>query len=205
MVLFSIAYFPPASYMQALVHADKVMIECQETYPKQTYRNRCYIYSANGKLPLIVPVIKPNGNQTKTKDILISYEEPWQKNHARALESAYNASPYFLFYRDDIEEILFSSHELLVEMNLDILRKILELLGIEKKICMSREFVKEPGSNDLRNGFSPKKKEDTSFREYSQVFSTKHGFIPGLSILDLLFNLGPDSINHLSTKQSANY
>ncbi len=199
MVLFSSAYFPPVSYMQALVRADEVMIECQETYPKQTYRNRCYIYSANGKLPLIVPVIKPNGNQTKTKDILISYEEPWQKNHARALESAYNASPYFLYYRDDIEDILFSHHELLLDLNLDILRKIFELLGIEKKINLNTRFEKKPEGIDLRNHFSPKKEERISFGEYFQVFSTKHGFISNLSILDLLFNLGPESHNYLTT------
>ncbi|MCF8387866.1 MAG: WbqC family protein, partial [Bacteroidales bacterium] len=143
MALFSTAYFPPLSYMKELIHASKASIEQHETYPKQTYRNRCYIYTANGRLPLIVPVIKTNGNRTKTKDIKIAYDEKWQQNHIRALESAYSASAYYLFYKDEIETIISGGYEYLTDLNNAILTKLLDLIHIKKQLSYTKNFQKE--------------------------------------------------------------
>ncbi|MBR5832638.1 MAG: WbqC family protein [Bacteroidales bacterium] len=198
--LFSTAYFPPISYVAAMLNKQVVVVEQYETFPKQTYRNRAVVATANGLLPLSVPVIRTNGNHTYTKDMDICYNENWAAKHWRAIESAYNSSPYFLYYKDDVEAILNKKHRTLLELNMDILAFVFKKLKVAKDIILSTDFVVVDANADIedyRNRFSPKNKEIIQLPPYDQVFEDRYGFQQDLSILDLLFNMGPDSLGYL--------
>lgn len=198
--LFSTAYFPPISYVAAMLNKQVVVVEQYETFPKQTYRNRAVVATANGLLPLSVPVVRTNGNHTYTKDMDICYNENWTAKHWRAIESAYNSSPYFLYYKDDVEAILNKKHRTLLELNMDILAFVFKKLKVAKDIILSTDFVVVDANADIedyRNRFSPKNKEIIQLSPYDQVFEDRFGFVPNLSILDLLFNMGPDSLGYL--------
>ena len=198
--LFSTAYFPPISYVAAMLDKPVVLVEQYETFPKQTYRNRAVVATANGLLPLSVPVVRTNGNHTYTKDMDICYNENWTAKHWRAIESAYNSSPYFLYYKDDVEAILNKKHRTLLELNMDILAFVFKKLKVAKDIILSTDFVVVDANADIedyRNRFSPKNKEIIQLPPYDQVFEDRFGFVPNLSILDLLFNMGPDSLGYL--------
>ncbi len=198
--LFSTAYFPPISYVAAMLNKQVVVVEQYETFPKQTYRNRAVVATANALLPLSVPVIRTNGNHTYTKDMDICYNENWAAKHWRAIESAYNSSPYFLYYKDDVEAILNKKHRTLLELNMDILAFVFKKLKVTKEIILSTDFVTAGAGADIedyRNRFSPKNKEILQLPPYDQVFEDRYGFQSDISILDLLFNLGPDSLGYL--------
>jgi hypothetical protein len=186
-VLFTTAYLPPIAYLAKCARSENIMIEAFETYSKQTFRNHCHIAGPNGKQKLTIPVIKVNGNHTFTKDIRISYSHDWQKIHWRSIETAYNNSPFFLYYRDYFEPFYLKKFDLLLDFNSQILEVILNILRIERQILFSEHF--ENRSSTLHNNI---------FQHYTQVFETKIGFIPDLSIIDLIFNLGPDSVEYLN-------
>ena len=200
-ILLSTAYLPPVLYFAHIAKARTVYLEKKETYIKQTYRNRCEIYSANGKLRLSIPVIRVNGNHTKTNDILISHRENWPSEHWRALESAYNSSPYFLYYKDALVPYFNDRATSLFEYNTRLLNTILELLELYPEIRFTETYSQaDDDLVDLRNTISP----DISvgkdhFPEYQQVFSEKSGFLHNLSILDLLFNEGPGALEYLNS------
>jgi hypothetical protein len=200
-VLLPTAYLPPVSYFYTLMKYDNVFIEQYETYPKQTFRNRCEILSANGKLSLIIPVKKPDGNATKTKDISIFNWERWQLNHWRAIESAYLSSPFFLYFKDDLEKFYSNKQMNLLDLNLQMLSTLMDITGIKKEIRLTQDYDHQPEEIlDLRNSLNPKKHLNAKlFPPYQQVFSDRHPFQPNLSILDLLFNLGPDTYDYLAT------
>lgn len=196
-MIIGTAYLPPIEYMAVLTQFKTVFIEQFETFPRQTYRNRCYIYSPNGVLPLIIPVAKNEIHNCKTKDIGISCHENWPINHWRAIKTAYNNSPFFLFYKDEFETFYNTHYQNLLEFNTLLLKKILEFIGIPIQIQFTSAFIKHyENVIDLRNTIHPKKEdlvENASFPGYFQVFSDKMGFQPNLSIIDLLFNMGPES------------
>ncbi len=198
-VLLSTAYLPPVHYVAAMLATGEVIIERHETYPRQTYRNRCEIATANGRLPLTIPVHKPHGNRTKTHEILTDTQTNWQVLHWRAIRTAYANSPYFLYYQDELLKIYESNATHLIDFNHHILIAVLALIGIEIPISYTDHFEKQPvGMEDLRTAFSPKRPtSDDSFKIYHQVFAEKHGFISGLSILDLLMNQGGEAIKYL--------
>ena len=197
MTLFTTAYFPSISYMARFLSEDAPLIEVWETYRKQTYRNRCRVMTANGVESLTVPVVKVNGNHTMTKDILVSDHAPWQHIHSRCLESAYKAAPYFDHYYDYLRPIFEGRFERLIDLNDAALRAVLRMLKVKKEILHTTDYIREAG-NDLREAFSPKKAiECDSFPEYYQVFGTKFPFAPDLSVLDLVFNEGPEAIGYL--------
>jgi hypothetical protein len=198
-IVLPTGYFPPVAYFAYLAGGRPVLIEQEETFPKQTYRNRCEIMTVSGKSSLIVPVSKPSGNHSRTSEIQISFREHWQRKHWRALQTAYNSSPYFSYYSEKIEQLLFNQKTLLSEFNLEIIRGISELLNISFEIRITEEYHKDyPNATDLRTTFSPKKQVKLAgFPSYPQVFNHLHGFLPNLSILDLLFNLGPESRNYV--------
>jgi len=197
MTLFSTAYFPSISYMARFLAEDEPVVEIWETYHKQTYRNRCRVMTANGVESLSVPVIKVNGNHTMTKDMTISPIEPWQHIHSRCLESAYKASPYFDHYYDYLKPIFEGRFERLVDLNDAALRAVLKMLKVNKEIVHTTDYVRE-AENDLREVFSPKKPFDSRlFPPYYQVFSEKFPFAADLSVLDLVFNLGPEAKDYL--------
>jgi hypothetical protein len=197
--LFSTAYFPPLSYMAALVNSPGIWIEAHETFPKQTWRNRCTIATANGLQNLSVPVIKTNGNHTLTNEIRVCYSEKWQQLHWRALEAAYNKSPYFEYYKDRLEPILKNEHSLLIDLNICLLEEILTILELEIPIRTTIVYNKtERELTDMREAFSPKHKVETNhLPRYYQVFSDRNGYFANLSILDLLFCEGPATIAYL--------
>jgi hypothetical protein len=199
-ILLSTAYLPPISYFAAIQYADEIIIEIYENYVKQSYRNRCNIMSCNGLLGLSIPVCKMNGNHTLIKDIRISYLSKWQINHWRAIESAYNKSPFFLYYRDDLQRFYTQSFEFLIDFNYELLCFILKKINLNIKISFTSDFIPDAQAvNDFRYQFSPKKQiENISFSHYYQVFEAKNAFIPDLSIIDLLFNEGPQARAYLN-------
>lgn len=202
MSLLSIAYLPPVQYYSKLITYPEINIEQFEHFPKQTYRNRAYIYSPNGRQILTVP-LKNRTERTITKDIRICYNDPWQKLHWRSMEAAYRRSPYFEYYEDDLAPFYNEQkHEFLVDLNMELMQFINSLLKINVKYRFTSDYEKTyPNVNDYRNIISPKAEPgaDQTFvvKEYSQVFDSRHGFIPNLSIVDLLFNHGPRSLEYL--------
>lgn len=191
-VVLSTAYFPPVSYFALILNSGKVYIETEENYSKQTYRNRCVILGANGPLNLTVPV-EHTQPKIVVKDLAISYHSNWQLNHKRAIESAYRNSPFYEYYIDDFMSFFNEKTHNLLELNNQILNTCLELIGYKETIEFTTDFV-ENAEHDFRNTLSPKKPiPDIYLPEYHQVFITKFGFIPNLSILDLIFNAGPET------------
>ena len=200
MAVFSTAYFPCINYMARFLAENQPVIEVWESYHKQTYRNRCRVMTANGVESLSVPVVKVNGNHTMTKDVIISEKEHWQQIHRRCLESAYKASPYFDHYYDYLKPIFETHFERLIDLNDAALKTILKILKVQKEIVHTTDYVKQV-DNDLREAFSPKNQpEPNGFPKYYQVFGTKFPFAPDLSVLDLLFNEGPDAITYLDRR-----
>ena len=184
--------------MARFLQEDAPLIEICETYHKQTYRNRCRVMTANGVESMSVPVVKVNGNHTMTKDIAISYDLPWQHIHCRCLESAYKAAPYFDHYYDYLKPIFDEHFDRLIDLNDMALQAVLKMLKTKKEFVYTTDYIRE-AENDLREVFSPKKSASiNSFPTYYQVFSTKFPFAPDLSVLDLIFNEGPEATEYLN-------
>ena len=201
-VLLSTTYFGPIQWYQKLHRYDQVLIEQHETFPKQTYRNRCLIATTQGVQALTVPVSKSE-TEPYSRRVRISDHGNWRHLHWQALQSAYGESPFFEYYEDDLRPF-FTEHnwEFLMDFNDAICQKMCELLDIYP--CVSRTSHFEPLDtcpiDDFRLAINPKHPaEDSTFqpRPYYQVYQQKHGFLPNLSILDLLFNMGPESIFYL--------
>jgi hypothetical protein len=193
------AYFPPVSYFVHLLRHETIYIEQMETFPKQTYRNRCEIMTAAGKSRLIVPITKPQGNHTLTRDIRICYREPWREQHWKTLQTAYSSSPFYSYYADSIRPLFESPEPSLLTHNQAILQTISRLIGIDLPVEITTDYMKEPlERSDYRKKFSPKSKSQViEFPRYPQVFEYKYGFIPDLSLLDLLFNMGPETVMYI--------
>lgn len=197
--LFPTAYCPPIAYMALLAHYPHASIERCETFPKQTYRNRCEILTGNGPMILSVPAVRTNGNHTLTGDMKITYAEHWNIKHLRAITAAYNASPYFLYYQDGLEKILLQPYEHLIDLNMALLTFLLQKMKIATTIELTNDFVapQEMDANDFRYTLSPKLPCPIEIPPYDQVFADRFPFHPNLSSLDLLFNMGPDSKRYL--------
>lgn len=164
-----------------------------EHFVKQSIRNRCEIYGANGKLRLTIPKKRKGSSKTIIKEIKISYKEDWQKLHWNAIESAYKSSPFFEYYQDELEPFFKKKESNLVDFNNKLQEVILELLQEDKCPDFTTSYHHKTEFSDLRN-------HDfilDNSSKYNQVFMEKYGFIPNLSILDLLFNLGPESSDYL--------
>ena len=196
MALFIPTYFSPISQYQALLNSNSITFEVEDNYQKQTYRNRCYIYGANGKQLLNIPVTIPKSSKkTKSKDILVENAN-WQKQHYKSLEAAYNHSPFFEFYKDDLRKIFSKKYTYLLDVNLDSFHFIMDALELPKEYTLSKTY-EETKLNDFRNLADSKKKVEISSIPYIQMFDKKFGFLKNLSILDLLFMECPNSINFL--------
>jgi len=197
--LFPTAYLPSVRYMAALARYEKVAVEGKETFPKQTYRNRCAIATGNGEQVLSVPVIRPNGNHTRTEEVLISYQEPWNVRHWRAIVSAYNAAPYFLYYRDDFEGLLLGHYDHLVELNKALLCLLTAKTRLSCAVVPTEDFEHPTGQeDDYRDRLCAKHARlSPTLPRYDQVFESRLGFLSDLSVIDLLFNLGPEANAYL--------
>lgn len=188
--LFSIAYLPPLTYIHQCLEADKIIIDQHEHFIKQTYRNRCQIYSPNGIQSLIIPVKHQNLSHSPVKDTRISFDVPWNKIHWKAICSAYRNSPYFEFYEDEFKNTFEKPNEFLFDFNYKLMELIFNIFRIKKSISLSENFEKETTlSVDFRNIFHPKKKL-ININPYHQIFSDRFGFINDLSCIDYLFNVG---------------
>ena len=188
------AYLPSVEYMSWVINQKKLYFLTSGHYQKQTYRNRAEIYGPNGKLKLIIPVTKNRGSKHQ-KDIetMVNNNSLWQKNHWRSLQMSYRASPYFEFYEEDFYPFYNNKISSLMELNISLIKIILKLLKFEIPI----EEKNHNKVNEKRDLIISKKIVDVSILKYNQVFIDKHGFLPNLSIVDLLFNLGPESLDYL--------
>ena len=196
MALFIPTYFSPISQYHAILNSNSITFEVEDNYQKQTYRNRCYIYGANGKQLLNIPVSIPKSSKkTKSKDILVENSN-WQKQHYKSFEAAYNHSPFFEFYKDDLQKIYSKKYTYLLDVNLDSFNFIKNALELPIEYKFSKTY-EENKPNDFRDLADSKKKVEISFLSYIQMFDQKFGFLKNLSILDLLFMEGPNSINFL--------
>lgn len=195
-VLLSSAYLGSVSYYQTVASADQVRIEQYDHYHKQTYRNRCRILTSNGVMDLSVPVIN-TGAKMCVKDLRIAYVENWQQVHWRAIASAYNSSPFFEYYRDDFEPFYTRKTEFLIDLNMELMRVVMELIGLKTEVSLTDDYLTETSPLDLREAFSPKTESTLPLRPYYQVFDQKFGFVRDMGVLDLLFNMGPESILYL--------
>jgi hypothetical protein len=196
MALFIPTYFSPISQYHAILNSNSITFEVEDNYQKQTYRNRCYIYGANGKQLLNIPVSIPKSSiKTKSKDILVENSN-WQKQHYKSFEAAYNHSPFFEFYKDDLQKIFSKKYTYLLDVNLDSFNFIKNALELPIEYKFSKTY-EENKPNDFRDLADSKKKVEISFLSYIQMFDQKFGFLKNLSILDLLFMEGPNSINFL--------
>jgi hypothetical protein len=197
-ILVSTAYLPPVLYFSEISRADEIFIEREENYLKQTYRNRCYILSAHGPQLLSVPAYSGSVHKTPIKEIRIDYSKRWQQVHLRAMTASYNSSPYFQFYFETIEKIISKNHDFLLDLNMELTMSVLEILKIKKTISYTTDF--EPAGemeHDLRYKITPKQESHFAVKEYFQVFNNGKGFVPGMGIIDLVFNMGPESAEYL--------
>jgi hypothetical protein len=195
-ILIYPTYFPSISHYIAMIDAQSVTFEVEDTFQKQTNRNRMYIYSPNGIQMLNIPVKHDSAN-SNFKDIKIDNQNNWQKNHFKSLEAAYKNSPFYEYFVDDLNPIFQKKHEFMLDLNLEVFELVNEALGISIPFEKTSEYLHEvTDKSDFRylvNG----KKDTTIIEPYTQVFDTKHGFINNLSILDLLFNEGRFAVDYL--------
>jgi len=191
--LLPTAYLAPIGYYAFLLQQPNCIIEYYEHFIKQSIRNRCEIYTANGKLQLTIPKKRQGSSKTKISKIKISYKEAWQKNHWNSIISAYNSSPFFEHYKDKIEPLFKQQETYLIDFNNKLQKIILNFLDIDFEYKNTIKYDHMGNFTDLRE-YEFKIK---NMKIYNQVFMEKNGFISNLSILDLLFNLGPESREYL--------
>lgn len=192
-------YLPPIEYFSRLnVYKPDILIEREEHFPKQTYRNRANIYSPDGVLSLVIPVVKGSKVHTPVKDVKISYDFNWQRLHWLSLQACYRSSAYFEYYEDDFAVFYEDRQDFLFDYNASLLMLVLKLLKINMPVNYTQTY--EAGYNgiaDFRNTIHPKIASAYPQKPYFQVFEERKGFLKNLSIADLLFNQGPQSINYL--------
>ena len=187
-------YFPNIQQFTQILKAKKILFEVSDNYQKQTYRNRTYIYGANGKLGLFIPVIHTHKNRELYKDVKISYESDWMALHLKSLQSAYRSSPYFEYFEDDFIKLYSEKEIFLSEFNIKCIHLITELLDVNLNHEKSESYNENySGVNDLRDLSVARKEKEYATPKYIQVFESKHGYLPNLSILDLLFSEGKNS------------
>jgi len=194
-VLLLTAYLPNLEYLNKVINSSTVYIEAHEHFVKQTYRNRCEILTAMGKLTLSIPLLKQSDKEIITKK-RISYAENWQQQHWRSITSAYKNSPYFEFFEDDFKPFYDTKYEFLFDYNLEFLKVILHILRIKKDIQLTHEYEVNPLQMvDLRNLTSENNFNKASVTPYYQVFEGRAGFTPNLSCIDALFNVGLETLS----------
>ena len=198
MALFIPTYFAPISQYSEIINSDEVLFEVHDNFQKQSFRNRCYIFNTNGKQLLNIPVKHPNSSSRKqTKDTLVENATHWQDQHFKSLKTAYRNSPFFEFYVDDLANIFEKKYTYLQDINIDTFLFVSEALQISSNFKKTSSYTKVLESNDFRNLAAIKMQPKNLVKPYIQMFDDKHGFLPNLSILDLLFMEGPNSISFL--------
>lgn len=200
-ILLHPTYFPSIAHFVAIANHKDVIFEADDNFIKQTYRNRSYIYGANGKLGLNIPVIHSQKNRQKYREVKIFNEENWQSLHWKTLLSAYRSSPFLEYYEDDLMHLFTEKADYILDFNLKCFEIICDCIQLEVNTSKTKSYQNEIDNiKDFRFLVNAKKEQQYTFDAYTQVFSNKHGFIQNLSILDLLFNEGPNTLQYLESQ-----
>lgn len=200
MSLFIPTYFSPISQYSEIIKSNSVVFEMEDNFQKHSFRNRCYIYNSNGKQLLNIPVkdkYKGTSQRKKTKDLLVDNDALWQDHHLKSLQTAYRTSPFYEFYEDDLLSIFTKKYTFLQDVNIDTFLFITDALQISQQYSKTETYIVKVIEKDLREHADVKKQPQKLVNNYVQMFDDKHGFIPNLSILDLLFMEGPNAISFL--------
>lgn len=201
-ILIHPAYFPSIVQMVAVTQAEIVALEIQDNYQKQTYRNRTYIAHNNGELLLNIPIKHDKeGKRQQTKTVLVENDFRWQSHHWKSIQTAYRTSPFFEYYEDDLKPLFTIAVSSLLDHNLHIFEVLCELIGINAEILKTEKYVPYPEYTDNRFLIELKKRKEFKLDAYTQVLESLHGFLPNLSVLDLLFNEGPNTLNYLESQK----
>ena len=188
--------------MVAVAQAKEVVLEVHGNYQKQTYRNRTYIAHNNGKLLLNIPIKhRKDGIRQQMKSVIIENDFPWQSHHWKSIQTAYRTSPFFEYYEDELQPLFTEPSYNLLDLNLNIFNLLLGLLGISVPVSKTETYELTPKIQDLRGLIEVKSNKGFSFAPYTQVLQSHHGFLPNLSVLDLIFNEGPASLNYLESQE----
>jgi hypothetical protein len=188
--------------MVTIVQAPQVVFEINDNYQKQTYRNRAYIAHSNGRLLLNIPIKHTkSGIKQKTRDVRIDNSFTWSKQHWKSLQSAYRSSPYFEYYEDELYPMFNESFKSLLDLNMKTWNLVCELLELNKQYSFTESYLPESDLYDFRFMVNAKSETEYNLQPYSQVLQEKHGFLANLSILDLIFNLGPNAMDYLEQQQ----
>lgn len=205
-ILIEVQYLGTVQYYSKFLKHHTVFLEQHENYRKGSFRNRCYIATANGVIPLSIPLLKGKHQQANIRTIKIDNTKNWQTLHWRSIKTAYGSSPFFEYYQDEFEALYQKDYVHLFDFCLDLQELVLSCLQIAPSIQFSETFLKEPSEDllDFRNSILPKnysKPDDANFTPspYPQVFEDRLGFVANLSILDLLFCTGPEAVYYLQT------
>jgi len=204
--LFHPAYFGSIAQYVAISQSESIVFENQDNFQKQTYRNRTYIYGANGRLLLSIP-IKHTGKEGRQlyKDVRIENDFKWQMLHWKSLETGYRTSPFFEYYEDELIHLFEKKKTFLLDFNYECMEAINNCLQLEVTFSKTDEYIKSPENiTDLRTLVTAKKEKPYALEPYIQVFAEKHGFLANLSILDLLFNEGTNALNYLENQHIFN-
>ena len=201
-MIFPALYNGPLNYFARLVKQKELVLEQFDSYSKQTFRNRCMIMGPNGVICLSIPVIRKRGEKTLLRDIRIDYDSNWNKIHWRSLVASYASSPFFEYLADEINPFYQKNFEFLIDLNQQLVEHTLSFMGLNIQVSCSDAFTPLRSEEDPRHFIHPKKDQaivDPGFYplEYHQVFSDRLGFRPNLSILDLIFNEGPEALSYL--------
>ncbi len=201
-ILLQPTYFPSIAQMVAVAQANAVAFEVHDNYQKQTYRTRAYIAHANGRLLLNVPIKhSKTGQRQKTRQVEPEDSFPWQSQHWKSLQTAYRTSPFFEFYEDDLRPLFYRKATNLLNHHLEIFEVVCELIGIEVEPETTSEYFENPSQLDLRYLADAKNEPTFNLDPYTQVLQDHHGFLPNLSVIDLLFNEGPNALSYLERQK----
>jgi len=199
--LIHATYFPNIAHFVAMANTHSVYFEVCDNYQKQSYRNRTEIYGSNGKIALTVPVSYTQKNRQLYKDVKIANEDKWQLQHLKSLQSAYSMSPFFEYYIDDLIPLFEKQFTYILDLNLKCFEILLDSLQMDINTSKTQGFEKTPHHKTDYRSLVNRNIKVTSLEPYTQVFTEKHGFIPNLSILDLLFNEGPNTELYLTQQK----
>jgi len=199
-LLIELQYLAPVQYYAKLCSGQSVLIEQHEHYTKRSYRNRTRILGTNGVMRLTIPLKKGKNEGQSIREVQIEYIQGWQQQHWQSIRSAYGKAPFFEHYSDELHPFFEKKYKFLFDFNFELMETLMTIIGISSDISLTKNYAHTPpeGMLDLRNTIHPKEryhKVDAHYQSipYAQVFQEKHGFVPDLSILDLLFCMGPQS------------
>ena len=202
-VVTTLFYFPSVSICAAMLQSNMCLLENHDHFQKGSFRNKCFIAGPNGKQLLSIPLEQGKHQQKPYREVRISYQQDWQINHWRSIKTAYGSAPFYDYYSDDIHQLITTKEPLLWNLNMRILDWLRGKLFDEKQIELTQSFIKnyDPIISDLRENPSPRKSSENIIElpPYEQVFTDRHGFMNDLSILDLLFCMGPEARIYLGS------